>query len=407
MRIHVPEISRERDAVKVSSLVELRGRTEHLWYSVPHDYESYLVTERLDAFVVGLLPLGMKNGEDIHVDGVMSEKLFYSITNYYMGILSTLMPKLRPIKIVPEQLDATVPTERRSVATGFSGGVDSFCALADHLWGPVPDGFRVTHLLLHNVGSFLGGGRKLFEEHYDRLLPAAQELGLPFIKVDSNLDGLFCRAGLGSYSGFQLTHVVRGVSAVLTLQKLIGRYLFASGVKYADCRIHETHDMAYADPMALHLLSTESTELISTGGQHSRVEKTARISDIPITYRYLDVCVKERVGNCSGCYKCNRTMLTLDVLGKLDRYGSIFDLRLYRKNKARLMGKMLSGSDPFMKEIAEEAAKHSLQTPFAARVWALFFRIRNMLRVTLKTVMPESAWNALRDVVRRRRGCAH
>lgn len=414
MRIHMPEICSERDAVKIRSLVERPGYREHLWYSVPHGYEDYLVTERLDAFVVGLLLLGMKNGEDIYVDGVMSEKLFYNLTQCYMHIVRILVPALHRIKVVPEQLDSTA-LGAKGVATGFTGGVDSFCALADHHWGPVPDGFKVTHLLIHNVGSHGHGeaGRRVFEERFSRTLPAARELGMPIIKIDSNLDDLFCTSGLG----FQLTNVARGVSAVLTLQKLIGRYLLASSFRYADCRVHKTYDMAYADPMALHLLSTESTECISTGSQYSRVEKIARISDVPITYRYLDVCVSpgkaEQAGNCSKCWKCNRTMLTLEMLGKLDRYSSVFDLNVYRKNRVRFMGQVLVSRDVLMKEVAESARQRHWRFPPGSWFYALLFPLTDMVRravsasvLCLWRALPEPAKNAVRATLRRSRGCS-
>ena len=105
MRIHVPEIQRERDAVRITSLVERPGYSQRLWYSVPHRYEQYLRRDRLDPFVLGLLPLAMKDGESIHVDGVMSEKLFYNLTSYFTRLLRIVMPTLHRIEVVPEQLD--------------------------------------------------------------------------------------------------------------------------------------------------------------------------------------------------------------------------------------------------------------------------------------------------------------
>jgi len=379
MRIHMPEIRRERDAVRLESLVERPGRTEYLWYSVPHSYEDYLTTERLDAFVVGLLMLGMMKGEDIYVDGPMSEKLFYNITSYYMRILEGAFPSLHRIQVIPERLDRAAPGERGGVATGFSGGVDSFCVLADHLWGSVPDGYRITHLLFNNVGSHAPGGRRLFEERFARLLPAAREMGIPFVKIDANLDQML--SGLP----YLQSHSPRNVSAVLALQKLFSRYLYASGQKYEDCHGGRAGATGYSDPMSLPLLSTEATECIPTGSQYSRVEKTARISDIPLTYRYLDVCVSSKqAGNCSRCFKCSRTMLTLEMLGKLDRYGSAFDLGIWQKNRIRFIGHALFSRDIYLKEIVKNARARSWRFPVRAWPYAAVSPIVSIVRRTLR-----------------------
>ncbi|MBN2466485.1 polysaccharide pyruvyl transferase family protein [candidate division WOR-3 bacterium] len=366
MRIHTPEVRREQDVVKITAQVEQAGSSRYLWYSVPQEYEQYLTTNRLDAFVVGLLVTAMKNNEDMYVDGAMSEKLFYNITSYYMRVLEVVNPSLRRVRIIPEELDSSANKRGAGVATGFSGGVDSFCVLADHLSDAVPAGYRVTHLLFHNVGSHGRGGRRLFEERFAGILPAARELGLPLLKVDSNLEEFFSDPTLG----YMLTHVPRGVSAALTLQGLIGRYFYASGYRYQDCRIAESDSLAFADPVAVPLLSTEVTECIPTGSQYSRVEKTERISDMPITHRYLDVCVDSlAAGNCSKCWKCNRTMLTLEILGKLDKYRKVFDLNIYRRNRTRFMGEVLSGHDPFFKEMIDRANELGWHFPDTARLW--------------------------------------
>jgi hypothetical protein len=376
MRIHIPEIRREHDAVKIMSLVEVPGCSERLWYSVPHNYEKYLQRDRLDPFVVGLLLLGMKDGEDIYVDGVMSEKLFYNITSYYMRILRIQMPELHSVRIVPEQLVGGIPREKGGVATGFSGGVDSFCVLADHYWNPVPNCFRVTHLLFNNVGSHGRGGRTLFEERFSKVLPAAREMSLPIIKIDSNLSELL--------SGFDFvsTHVPRNVSAALTLQKLFGRFLYASAYRYEDCYVGRTHEMGRHDPVSVHLLSTEETECIATGSQYSRVQKTDRVSEISLTYRYLDVCVSsKRAGNCSECPKCGRTMLTLEMLGKLGRYGRVFDLRVWQENRVRFMGQALSSRDLFLKEIVKSAREYNWRFPALSRLYALCYLVAGILRL--------------------------
>ena len=39
--------------------------------------------------------------------------------------------------------------------------------------------------------------------------------------------------------------------------------------------------------------------------------------------------------NCSVCPKCVRTLLTLDILGKLDAFSGVFDIDRYRREARR------------------------------------------------------------------------
>jgi hypothetical protein len=384
MRIHVPEIVHNAVSISLQAEIRYAGHTSELWYSVAPEWAEYLTPERSDAFVVALLPIAMSAGEDIHVAGAMSEKLYYNLKSYYIPVLRALIPSLKPVTIIPERMSPEhFPSAGKStVVTGFSGGVDSFCVLADHLYDDVPDTFRVTHLLFNNVGSH-GRGEKasvMCQERFARLLPAAQAIGLPFIKIDSNLDDLF-----PAHLHFQLTHTSRNISAVLAMQRLFARYLYASGFPYQDCHVGETYDMAYADPAAVHLLSTETTECISTGSQHSRVEKTMRICNIELTREFLDICVTTSTGrNCSACWKCVRTMLTLEILGKLHLYDRVFDLAKYSQIRRSYIGKILFSKDPLLREIRQLAQGRGYEFPFMSRPHhvknALLARARRLVR---------------------------
>ena len=88
-----------------------------------------------------------------------------------------------------------------------------------------PD-YRLSALFFFNVGSHGGGtekARRKFHTRYDFLLPCAQELGLPFVPMDSNLfdfyefeweynAGMLCRA-----TGILLFITVRNASEAVSL----------------------------------------------------------------------------------------------------------------------------------------------------------------------------------------------
>jgi hypothetical protein len=371
------------NAVKLCAILEHNGVETPLWYSVDPAYAHYLTPERQDGFLVGLLASAMRMGEDLRVEGVVSERLFYNLTNHYMRILSLLFPRLRQVKIEAEQLDRTNLGNAGAIGTGFSGGVDSFCVVWDHLFAEPPKSFRLTHCVNASVGAhgrtrYKENGRyrreeELFHERCDHFATVMDEWKIPLVRVNSNLHELV-GTNVSPFRQLGLTqmHTPRNVSAVLVLQKLFSKYLYASAFPYEECFIGPTYGIGYSDPMSIHLLSTETMECVSSGCQHTRVRKTALITGIPASYRYLNVCSMRQVDrNCSGCNKCLRTLLTLEVLGKLDLYSHVFDLDRYRRLRSRYLMKLLAKPDIFFREILKLAEERNFSISPLLRVSAL------------------------------------
>ena len=132
--IDKPEIKRRGKETVVFAEYAINNDRNHLWFSVSEEYEKYLVTENADAFVIGLLLLAMKNGEDIQVNASMSRKLYYSLTHYVIPALNLANPEWKPIEIVVSgQLTSRDLNEAGTAGTGVSCGIDSFCTIVDHL----------------------------------------------------------------------------------------------------------------------------------------------------------------------------------------------------------------------------------------------------------------------------------
>jgi hypothetical protein len=357
--IHPSEIAADGSRTRLNTVLEYGGRKRTLWYSVENAYAQYLLPGRVDHCLVPLLPLAMLYGEDIRVVGGLSERLFYNMTRHLTRILSLMHPRLRPVKIHPEALDATLlRTGRGAVVTGFTAGIDSSCVIAENFFGDVPEGFRITHCLFNNVGSHgreVAGATPIFEKRIAYVRPILEEWHLPQVTVDTNLHEFFTGPDEIRELEYIKTHSLRNVSGALLLQKFFGRYLYASAFSYKDCRLSSS-DIAYSDPYVIHLLSTESMECVSSGCQHTRTEKTAIVSRLEASHRYLCVCTaKHAPNNCSVCKKCARTLLTLEILGQLDHYADTFNLEKYRKVRSRFIANVLSSSDPFSVEIVRLA----------------------------------------------------
>lgn len=376
MNVGKPEIlQRDGDAVYRVRVDWAQGTTE-LAYRLPDTFRDFL-TDLSDAPVVALLIPAMASGEDMHVHGDLSERLWFQLSGPYQRLLQQVIPSLRRVRILPAGV-RTGMQRAPGVATGFSAGIDSFCVLADHHYAAPPAGFRLTHLLFNNVGSHGTGpaAGRLFRDRHARLAPVAERIGLPLIRVDSNVDAFY-----GTGLGFQQTHTPRNASVPLLLQGGIGRFLYASTYADADAFVGPSIDMAFSDPMALPMLCTEALDALSVGGEYTRVAKTLRVAEIPDSLGALDVCAGgQRAGNCSTCVKCMRTLLTLEIAGVSERYARSFDLEAYRRRRGTFVAHLLTGSQPLQREIIQFARERGFTFPFRARGRAHVRRAGRLLR---------------------------
>lgn len=314
----------ESNDERITYRVETNGfpGPDSLWFSVPVEAAS-LLNPRGDAAIVALLMPLMSLGRRVTVEGPFTDELAWNVRGEVQQILRRLRPELAPVEIDFDDLVPPLPPGT-AVGTGYSAGVDSYTTLARFLFAAdVPAGMRVTHLLYNNVGSHGHGetGRTRYENRLNLLRPHARSTGLPLIDVDSNLDDFFLATGIA----FQPSHTIRNSAVVHLLSAGIRQYLYSSAVSYDDVTCTPTFDISHADPILLPFLSTRSTTLQSSGSDLDRKAKIALVAEMPLTYERLDVCVASRDGtNCSECRKCQRTMLFLELLGALDRYGKVF-----------------------------------------------------------------------------------
>lgn len=294
----------------------------NLWFSAPQESASF-VNARADAAGVAILMPAMAAGRDLVIEGPVTDELVWNLRGEVQEVLRGVRPELSLVGVearnpLPAQEPAT------GVGTGYSAGIDSYATLARHHFSAdVPDSLRVTHLLYNNVGSHGHDdrGRALYRKRLELLRPNANSTGLPLIDVDTNIDEFYLAVGLA----FQPSHTMRNAAVVHLLSGGIRHYLYASSVPFERVAVAAEIDVAFTDPILLPLLSTRSLTLRSSCSDLDRSAKTELVAEIPHTYERLDVCVASTDGtNCSECWKCHRTMLTLDIIGALDRYDKVF-----------------------------------------------------------------------------------
>lgn len=307
-----------------------------MWYKVPSEYADYLCIERSDAFVVACIYFAMVAGLDIQSDVPITSCLKYQLNEQIIPLLCNERSGFKRIGI---QCDTAGDLEQslKCVGTGISCGVDSFSTILMGLKNTLPEGNKITHLAVFNTGSLNFYGyetiksletwreetEKELDYHVRTGKKVADELGLKFISVDTNIPDL--------YQGcFLLSHTYRNMSCILATQKMWGCYYYASageGLFSADIR----NDSGAYDAFILPNISLHNLKFYVSGFELLRMDKIKMIADNIVVQKYLNVCSYGKE-NCGRCTKCKRTMLNLDLIGKLDNFRIAFpDMSYYKK----------------------------------------------------------------------------
>ena len=383
--IGAPEIT--STAGRVTYQVRVAGfpGSDHLWFSVPTEF-AHFVHPRSDAAVVALLvPLMAAGAADVVVEGEVTDELIWFLNDEVQEVLTRIRPELNRTTVTGESCTSVLPGGT-GVATAYSAGVDSYAVLARyHVSRSVPPSLRLTHLLYNNVGSHGPGdrGRELFEKRLGLMRSGARTIGLPLVDVDSNVDDFHTSTGMA----FQPSHTLRNAAVAHLLSGGIGRFFYAASVPYEDVGAKPTFDSAFADPLLLPFVSTRSLTLQPAGTEMDRSGKTAVAAGLPHSYQHLDVCVESTDGtNCSRCWKCRRTMLTLDLAGQLALYSDVFETPTEPDWREKHLAEALTQDMPSARSIVRLYEKHSriprrLRAQARARVHArrVFHAVRARL----------------------------
>ncbi len=341
MRVHTITKATGPDGARYDCIVETPGETRHLYFEVVSSAGPHTLAKNDDWIVLSLLMLAMKAGQTLEIESRVSPLLLHAARGDIQHLLRRLDPGLSLVEV-----KADVSHERLArqgnlrVGTGFSAGIDSFAALGSFAETGLSSDLEITDVFTFNVGA-LGGGlganvRNAFRLIFDRALEFAALTGSTAHGVNSNLH-LFYTGVPGM--DFQRTHTMRNMAAASIFQSEIDCYLYASTFGYGDLDLTATYDLAHFDPLLLPLLAPEGMRFLSANAGIDRVEKTRLTAGNPIAKQLLDVCVAPTAAraeairnrrNCSRCWKCARTMITLDGLGHLDEFARVFDLDHYR-----------------------------------------------------------------------------
>ena len=317
-----------------------------LWFAVPSKYGKYFCFERSNSFVLAMVWYAMLTGSDIEFEAPMSKKM-------YDGMTKKLIPALAKdgystIKLIGPTSDQALYNEG-AVVTGLTCGADSTYALHKYEKDDVPKEKRLTHVVYchadylfpyleppYDVDKIIEQHEKNYNKHAMRCAGIlAAHHGLPQIEIKTNFDRDFYRGGL-VYTG-----MYRFFSLVMSLEHLVATYIFTSSGS-GDANEEPSLFQSHYEDFVSECCMTENFRIV-VSDHEERFTKLQVIADDPDFQKFVSTCSNEMIDdkNCGECYVCWKTMIPLDMIGKLDKYGECFDLEKYYKNRRKVFEQMI------------------------------------------------------------------
>ena len=323
LRLSKPTI-RQVDDEKVRLCCDvLSGDTLHpLFYEVDKEYEKYLCFERSDSFVLALIPYAIRKGLDIECESPVTESLLHNLNVVLLPMLAKYDHRLkRAIKIIAKT-DHT-PIEGDAVGTGISLGVDSLYTVKTRMEAE-QESFKLTHLLYTSSKSV----KHESEPRKLEAKKAAKELGLPMVLITTNSREEF---QVGHLRGHPFTNL----SAIFALRKLFRIYYYSTAHEISQFSVQDNSIKSGDHYLLLiaHVFTTPGLSFYMSELHVPRDEKVKEIADWEIAQKYLRVCLANPK-NCGISKKCKRTLLELDMYGKVELFRESFDVDYYLENRS-------------------------------------------------------------------------
>lgn len=344
-----------------------------LWFEVSEWYSSWLSDDIYDAFLVAALYPAMYYNEDIEICGNVTKKIYNNIVSNVTAIIKTYDCNFRVPDISVKGFAHAAKENILHIGTGFSGGVDSFSTIYDHFITTDDTDYKIDTLFFFHIGQY--GDVRLPEtwerarNRYSITEKFANELKMGTCFMTTNLFDFY----LPKWE-FDAGVLCR-IASVLVFQRALKRYYISNDYSYGEMidlgKVYRSGHMDLADmsnPYIMPLLSPEGLEIVCDGMQYTRGDKIKKIADNPLVAKYLNVCVGKsttKAVNCGVCYKCLHTMLTFDIIGKLDNLGQVFDLSHYADNvnDVKCQQVLLYGKEPYATSNIDLARKYGYPMP--------------------------------------------
>ncbi|MFA7169669.1 MAG: hypothetical protein WC178_02340 [Candidatus Paceibacterota bacterium] len=322
MKISNIQLKEEGESVLLTADCKIRHiGTDEIYFKFEKKYRDFISPDA-SAFAVALLIPSMKMGQDLIIEGAVSERLYQGM-HEIMKIMLSWNLGLKSISIFAQEIkkDSYEPERKASF---FSGGVDSFYTYLKHL-ETVDE--KIDYFILANGFDISLKNPELWRLACQTVEEVAKSEEIEIIKVESNIRDFIEPVEIWDY-----THGGCLAALGLALRKELKDVFIPSSLAVGQLLPWGSH------PKLDSLWSTETLSFYHDGAETKRVDKVKFIAQNPLTLRNLRVCYRNEDGkfNCGVCDKCLRTMVNLRVAGALDKsetFPNHLDLEVIRKIK--------------------------------------------------------------------------
>lgn len=392
--INKPRIEKNR---LISTIEFDQGKKYDLFFEVEQEYIQYLSEDNANSFLIALLPFVVKHNYDVEVESSISSQLYFQLTNFLLPLLCSEFKK----KNINIKCNLTnEKTNGKAVGASISCGVDSFYTLYKNIDNKDPE-YNITHLCFFNAGSNgeFGGDEayNLYLKRVNHVSEFCKENNFKLVTINSNINELI-------KMNHEKRHTFTTLACVYSLEKLFGKYYFASGLGFNGSHISE-EDTAFYDILNVHCLSNENIEFYCSGMETTRMKKIEYISSYEQTYNWLNVCIGDEWENCCKCKKCIRTMTALESIGKLQKYEKVFDLEYYFKNRNKIISNLLKGSrnklqKEFCIEIIDSYKKNNIKFSIFSYLLSFIPSLED-IKIIGKKILPKKLYIKVRNAVKK------
>jgi hypothetical protein len=311
------KLTQDNKEITLSADLQFQGeKVKNMFFSTESKNKSYIFVDA-SPFVAAVLIPCMKTGENIFIDGSISER-FFNNTAKTMELFSGWDKKFKKINISANEVTRDKENPKNT-ACFFSGGVDSFYTYLKHK-KEIND-----FILVHGFDIPLNAPA-FFSEVKNVTQEISREANVNLITVKTNIRDIVERKLIWDF-----THGGAMAAVGFFLRKNIQKLYIAGAVRKDELFPYGTH------PDLDKLWSTEYLSIAHDGTEYNRFEKIINvISKSNLAFKYLRVCPQNIKGkyNCSKCFKCLITMIYLicaKALNKFETFDKKIDLNLVRK----------------------------------------------------------------------------
>lgn len=309
------------DKILITAEIQMRDEKnpQTIYFSVDKKDAKSLVIDATP-FVSIMLLACMKTQENITVEGsTLSEQFLLNLTPL-MRQLSRWDRSFHQISITSKVKKDTLKSGEN--ASFFSGGVDSFYS---YLKAKKTKKKITIFLFVHGFDIELEN-RSFFMNVRQGLQKIASEENIRLITLKTNAKRI-----VEPYVEWDWAHGGSLAAVAQLMRGSISTVTIAGALRTDQLFPYGTH------PKLDHLWGTERLRPIHDGNEYDRLGKVMNVvGKSPLALKHLRVCNQNLKGkyNCSRCFKCLWTMMTLECAGTLKKattFDSMIDLEAVKR----------------------------------------------------------------------------